>query len=364
MSVKAEQILALLDNIAPFALAEEWDNVGLLAGSRETEVETVLCALDLTEKVLDEALEIGAQMIVTHHPVLFRARRNLCADDAEGRLLVRLAGSGLAMAAMHTNFDNAHPGVNDALAAGERVCKGRLKASNPYDSWVSGGYGLYHALMEWVYSRPHAAAGMSSNLVGTGFVVHRDVMDELGGWNTETICEDSEFAAICARIGVRIAWVYEALSYDEQVTDFKLSLIQRVRWCRGMVMTARRYTKDLLRRDCPNRKVALDFAMVLILSHTAPLSMLLSILSLPFQNRLMLLMTLGSLALSIVGMIFLAILLCILGGYSVRRMLPTILLYPLYTASWFPLQLAALFLPIRSWKPIPHQGGEVEDLAA
>ena len=254
--------------------------------------------------------------------------------------------------------------MNDALAAGERVCKGRLKASNPYDSWVSGGYGLYHALMEWVYSRPHAAAGMSSNLVGTGFVVHRDVMDELGGWNTETICEDSEFAAICARIGVRIAWVYEALSYDEQVTDFKLSLIQRVRWCRGMVMTARRYTKDLLRRDCPNRKVALDFAMVLILSHTAPLSMLLSILSLPFQNRLMLLMTLGSLALSIVGMIFLAILLCILGGYSVRRMLPTILLYPLYTASWFPLQLAALFLPIRSWKPIPHQGGEVEDLAA
>ena len=117
MSVKAEQILALLDNIAPFALAEEWDNVGLLAGSRETEVETVLCALDLTERVLDEALEIGAQMIVTHHPILFRARRNLCADDAEGRLLVRLAGSGLAMAAMHTNFDNAHPGVNDALAA-------------------------------------------------------------------------------------------------------------------------------------------------------------------------------------------------------------------------------------------------------
>ena len=59
MSVKAEQILALLDNIAPFALAEEWDNVGLLAGSRETEVKTVLCALDLTEKVLDEALDPG-----------------------------------------------------------------------------------------------------------------------------------------------------------------------------------------------------------------------------------------------------------------------------------------------------------------
>ena len=108
MSVKAGQILALLDNIAPFALAEEWDNVGLLAGSRETEVETVLCALDLTEKVLDEALEIGAQMIVTHHPILFRARRNLCADDAEGRLLVRLAGSGaFAPIYLHNRGKNA-----------------------------------------------------------------------------------------------------------------------------------------------------------------------------------------------------------------------------------------------------------------
>ena len=60
--------------------------------------------------------------------------------------------------------------MNDALAAGERVCKGRLKAGNAFESWVSGGYGLYHALMEWTYSRPHSAAGFSSNLVGTAFV--------------------------------------------------------------------------------------------------------------------------------------------------------------------------------------------------
>lgn len=116
MSVTAEQVLALLNQIAPLEGAEDWDNVGLLAGSRETKVERVLCALDLTMDVLEEAVAKNAQMIVTHHPILFRGRKNLCEDDAEGRLLNRLVRSGVALVAMHTNFDNAHPGVNDALA--------------------------------------------------------------------------------------------------------------------------------------------------------------------------------------------------------------------------------------------------------
>jgi len=117
MSVTVGQILELLENIAPLELAEEWDNVGLLAGRRDTEVSCVLCALDLNQRVLDEAIAAGAQMIVTHHPILFRGRKNLCEDDAEGRLLCSLVRSGIALAAMHTNFDNACPGVNDALAS-------------------------------------------------------------------------------------------------------------------------------------------------------------------------------------------------------------------------------------------------------
>ena len=117
MSVTVGQVLALLERIAPLEAAEEWDNVGLLAGSREASVNCVLCALDLTERVLDEAIAQGAQLIVTHHPILFRGRHNLCEDDAEGRLLCRLVRAGISLIAMHTNFDNAHPGVNDALAA-------------------------------------------------------------------------------------------------------------------------------------------------------------------------------------------------------------------------------------------------------
>lgn len=116
MSVKISDIYQWIDAIAPFELAEEWDNVGLLAGSMNREADGVLCALDLNEMVIDEAVEKKVQLIVTHHPVLFRGRKNLREDDPEGRMLCRLVRENIALIAAHTNFDNAQPGVNDALA--------------------------------------------------------------------------------------------------------------------------------------------------------------------------------------------------------------------------------------------------------
>ena len=116
MSVTVGQLIELLERIAPPELAEEWDNVGLLAGRSSAPVDTVLCALDLNPEVVSEAVEKGAQMIVTHHPILFRGRKNLREDDAEGRMLCELVRANIAMYAMHTNYDNACPGVNDALA--------------------------------------------------------------------------------------------------------------------------------------------------------------------------------------------------------------------------------------------------------
>lgn len=109
-------ILEKLAALMPLELAEDYDNVGLLAGSRNSEVHTVLCALDLTYAVVEEAAAIGAQLIVTHHPILFRGRKNLCEDDPEGMMLARLIREKLAIIAMHTNFDSASSGVNDALA--------------------------------------------------------------------------------------------------------------------------------------------------------------------------------------------------------------------------------------------------------
>lgn len=117
MSATVAQVLELVNGIAPFELAEPWDNVGLLAGRPDARVDRVLCALDMSLSVLEEAERVGAGLVVTHHPILFRGRKNLCETDGEGRMLCALVRSGIAMIAAHTNFDNADPGVNDALAA-------------------------------------------------------------------------------------------------------------------------------------------------------------------------------------------------------------------------------------------------------
>jgi dinuclear metal center YbgI/SA1388 family protein len=114
--VRVKYILEALEALMPASLAEDYDNVGLLAGSREGAVSRALCALDLTEGVLDEAVACGAELIVTHHPILFHARRNLTEDDPEGRLLARLVRERRNLIAMHTNYDSAARGVNDALA--------------------------------------------------------------------------------------------------------------------------------------------------------------------------------------------------------------------------------------------------------
>ena len=113
----AAEIERLVGGIAPYELAEEWDNVGLLLGRRGAQVTRVLVALDLTEGVIREAKTLGAQAIVTHHPIMMSARRRLTDDDREGRLMLEIAQAGIAHIAAHTNFDSAPDGVNDTLMA-------------------------------------------------------------------------------------------------------------------------------------------------------------------------------------------------------------------------------------------------------
>ena len=115
--ITVQDVLSFLEGFAPYDLAESWDNVGLLAGDRAHPVSTVLCALDVTEQVLEEAAALGAQLVVAHHPAIFTSVSRVTADDATGRLLRAAIQNDIALICMHTNADNAQGGVNDALAA-------------------------------------------------------------------------------------------------------------------------------------------------------------------------------------------------------------------------------------------------------
>lgn len=105
----------LVGEIAPYELAEEWDNVGLLFGHAGATVTRALVALDLTQEALEQAKALGAQLIVTHHPIMFSARRRVTDADREGRLMLAMAEAGIAHIAAHTNLDSAPGGVNDTL---------------------------------------------------------------------------------------------------------------------------------------------------------------------------------------------------------------------------------------------------------
>ncbi len=118
MTVTVGDIAAVLETAYPPALAQDWDTgIGLTCGDPEAVVTSVLLAVDVDSNTVAQAAAIGAQLLVTHHPLLFRAVQSVAVDTPKGALIHRLVRSGIAQYAAHTNADKAVGGVNDALAA-------------------------------------------------------------------------------------------------------------------------------------------------------------------------------------------------------------------------------------------------------
>ncbi len=114
--LSCQVIMNALERIAPRRLAEDWDNPGLLVGSFAQKVNRILIALDVDDAVTQEAIERRADMIIAHHPAIFRGIKQLRTDLPLGRRLAALLTNGIAVAAAHTNLDIVRGGVNDVLA--------------------------------------------------------------------------------------------------------------------------------------------------------------------------------------------------------------------------------------------------------
>ncbi|MFO7607450.1 MAG: Nif3-like dinuclear metal center hexameric protein [Desulfurivibrionaceae bacterium] len=113
-----KDLLAVLAEIAAPALAEPWDNVGLMVGDPNREISGVLVALDASDQVFTEAQKHGCNVVLTHHPLIFKPLPAVRTDQMIGRLLARALTEGIAVVSCHTNLDKVSGGVNDALAAG------------------------------------------------------------------------------------------------------------------------------------------------------------------------------------------------------------------------------------------------------
>ena len=115
-SVKVKEVLGALEQFAPLPLQEDWDNAGLQIGLTEAEVSGALLCLDVTEAVVDEAVERRCNLIVSHHPLLFRGLKRISGASDVERAVMKAISHGIAVISMHTNMDNAWGGVNCRMA--------------------------------------------------------------------------------------------------------------------------------------------------------------------------------------------------------------------------------------------------------
>ena len=110
-----KEIRDYFDGKAPYYMKLDFDNVGMLVGFCDAKVSKALISLDITDKVVEEAIRVGAQLIVSHHPLIFQPQKRVTDDDLVGRKIIRMIENHISAICLHTNMDTAQGGVNDCL---------------------------------------------------------------------------------------------------------------------------------------------------------------------------------------------------------------------------------------------------------
>jgi dinuclear metal center YbgI/SA1388 family protein len=223
-------VAEFLERFAPPALAADWDNVGLLIGDRAATVERVMTCLTVTPDSAAEAVGAGAQLIVSHHPVLFRPVQRLTTDIPQGRMLLALVRAGVAVCSPHTAFDNTRAGINELLA--QRLDLVDLSPLRPRPG--SGQRKVVVFVPEADLTRVAdalfaAGAGRigqyskcSFRVAGTGTFFGSDATnptvgqkgrrEEVNEWRLEVVCPE-------ARVAEVVAAIRGSHSYEEPAVD-------------------------------------------------------------------------------------------------------------------------------------------------
>ena len=141
MATTVQNITNFLERFAPLTLAEDWDNVGLLVGDPSRPARRVMACLTVTLESVDEAILRKADLIVSHHPMMFRAVKRLTTETVEGRMLLGLMEAGIAVYSPHTAFDSALTGINQRFAEGLGLDNIRPLVTKPDTLLGAGRFG-------------------------------------------------------------------------------------------------------------------------------------------------------------------------------------------------------------------------------
>ncbi|MDL2323779.1 glycosyltransferase [Ruminococcaceae bacterium OttesenSCG-928-A16] len=265
---------------------------------------------------------------------------------------------------VHPNFLQK---MNDAHQSGVEVAQGYRDTKNPGDSFMTVCYAIYYWLVNKFYNGGREALGLSSLVVGSGYMVSVGLLQQLGGWHTATMTEDYEFTAQCVLSGRRVHYVAGAVVYDELPLKFGQSWKQRRRWCTGFVQGMEIYLGSLFSHAFKKRSgVALDMALTYMAPALQMVSLVCGAVSLIFSAygilrfRIMpatqaVWLVLGVLALAFVGCCLGAMLVVWLNrGHSLRGTGKGILFFAFFLLSWVPIGIICLFKKQAKWDEIKH----------
>jgi dinuclear metal center YbgI/SA1388 family protein len=230
MSIKCQTIMDKLEQLAPKRLAEDWDNVGLQIGDPRADIKKVLVSLDLTKEVVQEAIDYKANMIITHHPLIFKPLRQIRFDLSSGEIIKNLIKNDINVYTAHTNLDKAENGLNDMLA--EKLFLKDLEILSPTDKdmlykiviFVPKGYEdkikniMGNIGAGWIGNYSHCTFQMSGTgtfkpLEGTNaFIGNIGKVEQVEENRIETIVKQRDLSKTIK--AVVKAHPYEEVSYD------------------------------------------------------------------------------------------------------------------------------------------------------
>ncbi|HTW20532.1 MAG TPA: Nif3-like dinuclear metal center hexameric protein [Mycobacteriales bacterium] len=233
---RVADVVAALERRYDPAWAQEWDSIGLICGDPDSSVSHVHVAVDPVEVVVDEAIALGAQLLVTHHPLFLGGTESVAATTPKGRLVHRLVTAGVGLYVAHTNADVADPGVNDALAKTLG-----LSGVRPLEPGTAHGLGRVGDLAEPISLREFVAAAAAA-LPSTSWGV-RSGGDPARRIATVAVCGGSggELAELAQAAGADVLLTSDLKHHRaaEALADYGVALVDAAHWATEQPWVAR-----------------------------------------------------------------------------------------------------------------------------
>ena len=264
--------------------------------------------------------------------------------------------------------------MNKAFSAGHRVVTSYRNSKNYGDNWISAGYSLWFLREARHLNAVRHLLGTSCVVAGTGFLIHKDIFKEQGGWKHFLMTEDTEFTVEHILRGEKFAYCHDAVFYDEQPVKFSQSWRQRKRWAKGYLQVLRKYGGKMLKAIFTGNFSAFDMLMSLSPAYfISLLSVTVNVAAATYAaiaaQALLVPILLGllSTAFGAYVLFFLAALSVVILEWkriraSTLQKLLSVFTLPLFIATYIPISASALFTRVE-WKPIEHTVGiSIDDL--